>query len=265
LGPAVIGAAKNILTISLKYAKERKAFGTTISEFGAIQHKLAEMAIRIFVAESMAWRVVGLIENQMTEDQMHGACLVSTLRRDGEEPEQLSNDLQLAGSGCRDRVLADLRSDQAEEGRTGGAYRPVGGCAPATSERSRQTRDRYKLGAVFEVKKKFRLRSTDMPQSLPKPIEKLRKLYPAVWKAFDELGNCCHEAGPLDEKSRRLVKLALSIGAGLEGATHSAVRNAYKAGITQAEIDHVALLAISTLGLPSATRAFTWIRDKRKR
>ena len=73
LGPAVIGAAKNILTISLKYAKERKAFGTTISEFGAIQHKLAEMAIRIFVAESMAWRVVGLIESQMTEDQMHGA------------------------------------------------------------------------------------------------------------------------------------------------------------------------------------------------
>ncbi len=72
LGPAVIGAAKNILAISLKYAKERKAFGTTISEFGAIQHKLAEMAIRIFVAESMAWRVVGLIENQMTEDQMHG-------------------------------------------------------------------------------------------------------------------------------------------------------------------------------------------------
>ena len=68
LGPATVGAAKNVLAISLKYAKQRKAFGSTISEFGAIQHKLAEMAIRIFVAESMAWRVVGLIENQM-----HGA------------------------------------------------------------------------------------------------------------------------------------------------------------------------------------------------
>jgi alkylation response protein AidB-like acyl-CoA dehydrogenase len=65
LGPALVGAAKNVLAISLKYAKQRKAFGTTISEFGAIQHKLAEMAIRCFVAESMAWRVVGLIENQM--------------------------------------------------------------------------------------------------------------------------------------------------------------------------------------------------------
>ena len=73
LGPAGVGAAKNVLAICLKYAKQRKAFGSTISEFGAIQHKLAEMAIRIFVAESMAWRVVGLIENQM-----HGVSAEST-------------------------------------------------------------------------------------------------------------------------------------------------------------------------------------------
>src|SRR6202522_164480 len=69
LGAATTGAAKNVLAISLKYAKQRKAFGATIADFGAIQHKLAEMAIRIFVAESMAWRVVGLIESQM-----HGAA-----------------------------------------------------------------------------------------------------------------------------------------------------------------------------------------------
>jgi alkylation response protein AidB-like acyl-CoA dehydrogenase len=65
LGPALVGAAKNVLAISLKYAKQRKAFGSAIAEFGAIQHKLAEMAIRMFVTESMAWRVVGLIENEM--------------------------------------------------------------------------------------------------------------------------------------------------------------------------------------------------------
>jgi butyryl-CoA dehydrogenase len=65
LGPAGVGAAKNVLAICLKYAKQRKAFGSSIAEFGAIQHKLAEMAIRIFVAESMTWRVGGLIENQM--------------------------------------------------------------------------------------------------------------------------------------------------------------------------------------------------------
>jgi alkylation response protein AidB-like acyl-CoA dehydrogenase len=65
LGAAAVGAAKNVLAICLKYAKQRKAFGSAIAEFGAIQHKLAEMAIRIYTAESMTWRVVGLIENQM--------------------------------------------------------------------------------------------------------------------------------------------------------------------------------------------------------
>lgn len=65
LGPFAIGGAKAVLQISLAYAKERKAFGTTISHFGMIRHKLAEMAIRIFAAESMIYRVVGLIESRL--------------------------------------------------------------------------------------------------------------------------------------------------------------------------------------------------------
>jgi alkylation response protein AidB-like acyl-CoA dehydrogenase len=72
LGPAVMGAAKNVLGISIKYAKQRRAFGVAIASFGAIQHKLAEMAIRIFATESMAWRVVGLIEAQL-QSAGHGA------------------------------------------------------------------------------------------------------------------------------------------------------------------------------------------------
>ncbi len=64
LGPFAIGGAKEVLRVSLKYAKERKAFGKSIAEFGMIQHKLAEMAIRIYAAESTSWRVVGLIENE---------------------------------------------------------------------------------------------------------------------------------------------------------------------------------------------------------
>ena len=65
LGAGALGGAKKILGICLKYAQERKAFGSAIAQFGAIQHKLAEMAIRIFVVESMLWRVVGLIEAQL--------------------------------------------------------------------------------------------------------------------------------------------------------------------------------------------------------
>jgi len=62
LGPFCVGGSKNVLALSIKYAKERKAFGTTISQFGMIQHKLAEMAIRTFAAESISYRVVGQIE-----------------------------------------------------------------------------------------------------------------------------------------------------------------------------------------------------------
>src|SRR5579859_4313669 len=67
LGPAVVGKSKYILGICLKYAKQRKAFGSAIAEFGAMQHKFAEMAIRIYAAESMTWRVVGSVEEHLRD------------------------------------------------------------------------------------------------------------------------------------------------------------------------------------------------------
>jgi alkylation response protein AidB-like acyl-CoA dehydrogenase len=65
LGAFACGGAKEVLRVSLKYAQERKAFGKSIAEFGMIQHKLAEMAIRIFATEAATYRVVGLIEGQL--------------------------------------------------------------------------------------------------------------------------------------------------------------------------------------------------------
>ncbi len=99
---------------------------------------------------------------------------------------------------------------------------------------------------------------------MPKPpdkVEQFRKEHTAVWNAFEELSKQCHESGPLDEKTRRLVKVALAIAAGLEGGTHSAVRHAKKFGISSVELKHVALLAITTLGYPSAMRGLSWIED----
>ncbi|HVV46696.1 MAG TPA: acyl-CoA dehydrogenase family protein, partial [Bryobacteraceae bacterium] len=65
LGAFAAGGARNVLQISLAYAKERRAFGAPIAEFGMIRHKLAEMAIRIFAAESMTYRVEGLIHERL--------------------------------------------------------------------------------------------------------------------------------------------------------------------------------------------------------
>ena len=62
LGTTAVAGAKRVLELSIRYAKERKAFGSAIAEFGAIRYKLAEIAIRIYAAESMAWRTAGLIQ-----------------------------------------------------------------------------------------------------------------------------------------------------------------------------------------------------------
>ncbi|HLG98570.1 MAG TPA: acyl-CoA dehydrogenase family protein [Bryobacteraceae bacterium] len=67
LGPFAVGGAREVLRQSIKYAKERKAFGKAIAEFGMIQHKLAEMAIRLFATESCSYRVVGLIQDEMED------------------------------------------------------------------------------------------------------------------------------------------------------------------------------------------------------
>jgi butyryl-CoA dehydrogenase len=65
LGPFAHGGCRADLADAIQYAKERKAFGKSISEFGMIQHKIAEMAVRMFASESMTYRVVGAIEAQL--------------------------------------------------------------------------------------------------------------------------------------------------------------------------------------------------------
>ncbi len=56
LAGAAVGASKATIDMSVQYANERKQFGTAIANFGAIKHKLAEMAIRTFVTESLTYR-----------------------------------------------------------------------------------------------------------------------------------------------------------------------------------------------------------------
>ena len=62
LGASVTGGMKLALHDSIRYANERQQFGKPISSFGAIKHKLAEMAIRTWISESMTYRTVGMID-----------------------------------------------------------------------------------------------------------------------------------------------------------------------------------------------------------
>ena len=96
---------------------------------------------------------------------------------------------------------------------------------------------------------------------IPKRFQKFTEGYPEVAKAYEVLGNAVHAAGPLDEKTRALIKLAISTGARLEGAVHSHARKAMKAGCTSEEMRQAALLSLPTIGLPSMMAALSWIDD----
>lgn len=96
---------------------------------------------------------------------------------------------------------------------------------------------------------------------LPKNVESFSASFGDVWKSFQNLGDECHGAGPLDDRERRLVKLGIAAAAQSEGAVHSAVRQAKAAGISPAEIRHVIVLSITTIGFPCAMAAMSWAED----
>src|ERR1044071_5325318 len=62
LGAMCLGGMKLATSESVRYANERHQFGKPISSFGAIKHKLAEMAVKTWVGEAMTYRTLGLIE-----------------------------------------------------------------------------------------------------------------------------------------------------------------------------------------------------------
>ena len=101
-----------------------------------------------------------------------------------------------------------------------------------------------------------------MTDELPQPYQDFTKQHPKVAEAYEALGSAAHEAGPLDDRVRRLVKLAIAVGGRLEGAVRAQARQARAMGMSDAEIDHVALLALTTIGLPSTVAARTRIRDE---
>src|SRR3989440_1892100 len=73
LGAGAVGGAKTALNDSIQYSKQRIAFGKPIASFGAIKHKLAEMATRIWVAEGMVYRTAGLMDRALEGVDMDNA------------------------------------------------------------------------------------------------------------------------------------------------------------------------------------------------
>lgn len=95
--------------------------------------------------------------------------------------------------------------------------------------------------------------------SLPPAAQTFARRHKDVWSAYEMLGEAAAKSGPLDARTRRLVKLALAIGAQAQGAASSHARRGKADGASRADMHHVAALAVTTLGLPAAVRAMAWI------
>ncbi len=100
-----------------------------------------------------------------------------------------------------------------------------------------------------------------MTEELPQPYQDFTKQHPKIAEAYEALGSATHEAGPLDDRTRRLIKLAIAVGGRLEGAVRAQARQARAMGVSNEELDHVVMLALTTIGLPSTVAARTWVLD----
>jgi alkylhydroperoxidase/carboxymuconolactone decarboxylase family protein YurZ len=100
-----------------------------------------------------------------------------------------------------------------------------------------------------------------MAAKIPKPYQQMHQDYPQLMQAYESFGQAARESGPLTAREVALVKLAISMGAGLQGATHSHCRKALEAGCQPDELRHAAILTAPTIGFPTMMRARGWVED----
>jgi 4-carboxymuconolactone decarboxylase len=96
---------------------------------------------------------------------------------------------------------------------------------------------------------------------LPIIYKEFQQQFPEVAKAYDELGVKCHGWGPLDAKTRRLIKLGTAVGLSSEGAVRSHARRALAEGVTIDELRHAVLIAFTTVGFPTMIAAMKWVDE----
>jgi alkylhydroperoxidase/carboxymuconolactone decarboxylase family protein YurZ len=114
---------------------------------------------------------------------------------------------------------------------------------------------------VILHKRGRRLKRRKMMPYLPDVYKEFQQRFPQIAKSYDELAIKCHNWGPLDEKTRRMVKLGIAIGLNSEGGVKSHARRALEMGVSPDELRHTVLLAFTTAGFPTMIAAMKWIEE----
>jgi butyryl-CoA dehydrogenase len=105
LGAGVIGGARNSLNHSIGYARQRKAFGKPLTDFGMIKEKLANMAVGVYTGESMSYRTVGMIDAAMSEIDKNAPDAYKQTAKNIEEYAVECSILKVYGSEMLDYVV----------------------------------------------------------------------------------------------------------------------------------------------------------------
>jgi alkylhydroperoxidase/carboxymuconolactone decarboxylase family protein YurZ len=96
---------------------------------------------------------------------------------------------------------------------------------------------------------------------LPGIYKDFMQQFPDVASSYEDLAVKCHGSGPLDEKTRRLIKLGIAIGLSSEGGVRSHARRALEEGVSADELRHTVILALTTIGFPTMIAAFKWVEE----
>jgi butyryl-CoA dehydrogenase len=128
LGAGCVGGARTALQHAIQYAKERKAFGKSIAEFGLIQEKIAQCTTGIFVGESLTYRTIGMIDATLADVDHHAAGASREIQKRIEEYAVECSILKVWGSEMLDMVVDQAVQIYAgygyvEEYPAAGAYR----------------------------------------------------------------------------------------------------------------------------------------------
>lgn len=139
------------------------------------------------------------------------------------------------------------------------ARSPVGGIAGPASEEVEMPSRRFKAGPRPAQRAGRAGRAVRVAASPPRAYSDFIARYPELGQAWDTIW-AAGRRGPLDERTARLVKLGIAMGAFREGAVRSGVRKALALGIAREEIEQVVALAAGTIGLPSTVAIDTWVQ-----
>jgi butyryl-CoA dehydrogenase len=105
LGAGCVGAARTALQHGVQYARERKAFGKTIAQFGLIQEKIAECTTGIYVGESLVYRTIGMIDAALADVDQHAEGASREIQKHIEEYAVECSILKVWGSEMLDMVV----------------------------------------------------------------------------------------------------------------------------------------------------------------